>query len=67
VITVQATHFEISDIVRNAGTQWEAVYRYKPMSGYTGADYVELELSKGSDGASVSTSVEIVKIRIVVR
>lgn len=65
-IKMQAKHFLVSDIVRNADTKWEAVYVYKPESVYRGTDYVELELSTGSDGASPPTNIEIIKIRIQV-
>lgn len=62
----QAKHFVVSDIVRNAETFWEAVYIYKPKPGFHGTDYVEIELSTGSDGASPPTNVEVVKIIIQV-
>jgi hypothetical protein len=65
-IKLQAKHYFISDIVRNADTKWEAVYVYMPKPFYTGTDYVELELSTGSDGASPPTNIEIIKIRIIV-
>ncbi len=65
-IIAQAKHFEISDIVRNADTRWEAVYKYKAKSGYIGTDYVEIEISTGSDGASPPTNIEIIKIKILV-
>ena len=41
-ITKQAEHFEISEIIRNDTTKWEAVYRYKPQGNYVGNDYVEI-------------------------
>lgn len=62
-IVVQARHYEISDIVRNAETGWAAVYRFKPQAGYKGTDYVEIELRTGSDGAGPATKIEIIKIR----
>ena len=63
-IKVQAKHFVTSEIARNAATNWEAVYMYKPDPLFSGTDYVELELSTGSDGASPPTYVEIVRITI---
>ena len=63
----QANHFEISDIVRNADSMWEAVYIYKPKSGFVGIDYVELKLSSGSDGASRPTDTVIIKIKFNVK
>jgi uncharacterized membrane protein len=65
-IVIQAKHFEISDIIRNAETNWEAVYKYKPKSGYKGSDYMEIELGTGSDGAGPSTHFERIKIKILV-
>lgn len=65
-IIVQAKYYEISDIVRNVDTNWEAVYKYKPRTGFVGTDYVELKLSTGSDGVNPPTNVEIIKIKIVV-
>ncbi len=66
-IIVQAKHYEISDIVRNVETNWEVVYKYKPKSGFIGTDFVELELSTGSDGASPSKNIEIIKIKFIVQ
>lgn len=65
-IKVQAKHYDISDIFRNAETNWEAIYVYKAKPLFTGSDYVELELSTGSDGASSPTQIEIIKIKIQV-
>ena len=65
-IKKQAQHFEISDIFRNSETGWEAVYRYKPESNFIGFDYVELEIKTGSDGASPSSKIELIKITIEV-
>jgi hypothetical protein len=63
-IKVQAEHFVTSEIVRNAETNWAAVYIYEPEPLFSGTDYVELELSTGSDGASPPTNIETVKITI---
>lgn len=65
-IIVQAKHCDLSEIVRNADTNWSAVYRYKPQSGFIGTDCVEIEISTGSDGASKPTNVEVIKINIKV-
>jgi hypothetical protein len=51
-IVTQAQHYRISEIRRDAQTNWVAVYVYQPALGYTGSDYVELEIETGSDGAS---------------
>lgn len=65
-IILQAKHFEISDIIRNGDTQFEAVYRYRPEPSFSGTDYVEIQLSTGSDGASSPTNVKIVKIKFLI-
>jgi len=65
-ILLQAKHYLISDIIRNAETRGEAIYVYKPVPYFSGTDYVELKLSTGSDGASPPTKIEIIKIRIIV-
>jgi hypothetical protein len=66
-IIVQAKHYEISDIIRNGETNWEAVYKYKPKSGFIGTDYIELELSTGSDGVSPPKNTELIKIKFIVK
>ena len=66
-IIVQAKHYEVSDIIRNVDTNWEAVYKYKPRPGFIGTDYVELELSTGSDGTTPPTKIEIVKLKFIVQ
>jgi hypothetical protein len=65
-IKVQAKHYVVSDIYRNADTNWEAVYVYRAKPFFSGTDYVELELSTGSSGASPPTKIEIIKIKIQV-
>ncbi len=62
----QAEHFAISEIRRNADTGYEAVYFYQSEADFVGNDYVELELSTGSDGASPPTDVETVAIELII-
>ncbi len=52
VIIEQASHFEISELKRDASTDWSVIYFYKPESGYSGTDSVRIETNTGSDGAS---------------
>lgn len=59
-IKIQATHFSISEIARNESTNWSVVYHYKPESGFTGIDSVEIETNTGSDGSETGKT-EIVK------
>lgn len=65
-IVQQPDHYEISTMVRDSTTDWEAVYRYKPESGFKGTDYVEIKLATGSDGASPNTNINLIKIEITV-
>ncbi len=46
-IIKQAKHFKISKVDREKGT-----YYYQPQDEFVGKDSVEIEVSKGSDGAS---------------
>lgn len=65
-IKQQPEHYEISKIVRDSTTNWEAVYKYKPESGFKGIDYAVIKLGTGSNGASPNTHIEIIKIEITV-
>jgi len=49
-IVKQAQHFKISEVRRNTSTNWDAVYVYQPEPGYTGNDYVELEITRNPVG-----------------
>jgi hypothetical protein len=62
----QASHYEVSEIRRNASTNFIAVYTYQPKSGYVGLDYVEIEICTGSNGASSPTNIRTVKINFVI-
>lgn len=65
-ITVQAKHYNVSEMRRNAETNWVAVYMYQPTTGYIGTDYAEIEIRTGSDGASSPTSIRTVAFRFVI-
>ncbi len=62
IIKTQAKYFEISEIRRNAETNYVATYTYKSKADFVGQDFVEIEILTGSDGASAPTNSEIVKI-----
>lgn len=64
-IEKQAENFEISKLERNFPSG-EIIYTYKPKSGFVGTDYVELKISRGSNGASPNTNISILKITIKV-
>ena len=65
-ITMQPNHYEISTIVRDSTTNWEAVYRYKSESGFEGTDQAEIKLGTGSDGASPNTNFELIRFEFTV-
>lgn len=62
-MSIQAEHYSISEIRRDAETQWVAVYVYRPSAGYVGADYAEIEIFTGSDGASAPTRITRIGFR----
>lgn len=59
-IKTQAKHFEKSEIKRDESTNWSPVYYYKPTTGYTGSDYVEIETCTG--GSIPCSNKEIIRI-----
>lgn len=65
-IAKHPNHYDTSKIVRDSSTNWEAVYKYKPISNFKGTDNVELKLGTGSDGASDHTNIKLVKIEIMI-
>lgn len=65
-IIKQPEHSETSKIIRDSTTSWEAVYKYRPKSGFQGTDHVELKLGTGSDGANQKSNIRFIKIEITV-
>jgi hypothetical protein len=65
-ITTQAKHYSISEIRRNAETNWVATYVYQPAAGFVGSDDAEIEIVSGSDGASPPTNIRRVAFRFAV-
>ena len=61
-IKIQAKYFEISEIIRNAETNYVATYTYKSKTDFIGRDFVEIEILTGSDGANAPINSEIIKI-----
>lgn len=50
-VLTQAQHFKISQLSRDASTDWDYVYVYKPERGYVGTDFVEIETcTRGNSG-----------------
>ena len=65
-IKVQAGHFEKSEMVRNASTGFEPVYKYKPRGDYAGKDSVELELVDHEIGSGTDDPGKTTKTRVVI-
>lgn len=63
----QAEHYAVSEIRRDASTQWAVHYVYEPAAGFVGNDRVELEVLNGSDGASAPTRRRRVSIRFSIQ
>jgi len=57
-ISIQPKHYIISEIRRNAETNYVATFVYQPTAGFVGSDYAELEIMTGSDGASPPRNVK---------
>jgi len=47
-IALQPQHYMISEIRRNAETNWVATFVYQPTAGFVGSDYAEIEIPTGS-------------------
>jgi hypothetical protein len=56
-ITRQAQHYRVSEIRRNASTNWDCIYVYQPELGYVGSDYAELEIYTNKVGTPGNTRV----------
>ena len=65
-IVTQAQHFALSEIRRNAQTNWVAIYVYQPRAGFAGSDRAEIAVLTGSDGASPPQRVSRVVFRFTV-
>jgi hypothetical protein len=57
LIAKQAQHYRVSEIRRNASTNWVVVYVYQPQGGYVGSDYAEIEIHTNSVGTPEHTKV----------
>ena len=57
-ISIQPKHYIISEIRRNAETNYVATFVYQPTAGFVGSDYAELEIMTGSDGSSPPRNVK---------
>lgn len=64
-IKTQAQHFQKSELIRESSTNWSIVYRYTPLSNYTGIDFVEIETCTGGKSTGCS-NVDIVRINFTI-
>ena len=64
-IELQASNFNLSHIVRDSTTAWEAVYEYQTKTGYSGEDRVELLRSEGNGERVVWTQRIIIRFNIL--
>ena len=65
-IPVQAQHYETSELVRDASTNMNVEYRYKPSSGFVGNDYVILEIHYNKTGENSSAYTETERINFTI-
>lgn len=66
-IATQAKYYRISEIRRDAATNWVATYVYQPAAGFVGSDHAEIEVLTGSDGASPPTHVQRIAFQFTIR
>ena len=64
-IQTPAQHFQKSELIRDASTNWSVVYKYEPLPNYTGTDFVEIETCTGGESTGCS-SVETVRINFTI-
>ena len=65
-ISIQASHYSISEFRRDAETNWIATYVYQPAAGFVGTDHAEIEIFTGSDGATPPADRRKIAFRFVV-
>lgn len=65
-VTMHPDYYEISTIVRDSTTNFEAVYRYKPEHGFAGTDWAEVKLGTGWDGVGSDMNYEVIRFEFTV-
>ena len=66
LIMYQAQHYEKSELVRDASTNMNVEYRYKPTANFVGNDNVGLEVYYNKTGEPSSAYIEIVRINFTI-
>lgn len=64
-IITQAQHFQKSELIRDASTNWSVVYKYEPLPNYSGMDFVEIETCTGGESLGCSNN-DIVRINFTI-
>jgi len=64
-ILTQAKHYQVSEIIRDANTNWSIVYQYIPQVGFIGEDYVEIQTCTGGQGEGC-TDLHTMRIKFTV-
>jgi hypothetical protein len=65
-LSSQSNHSSISEIRRNAETDWAVVYVYRPVAGFVGSDSAAIEILTGSDGTSAPTGIKRVAFHFAI-
>ena len=63
----QAKHFQVSEILRDATTNYLPLYRYQPKPGFSGNDTVIIQEETGSDGAGPPADIRRTRINFIVK
>ena len=66
-IIQQASHYRVSEVRRDATTNFIAVYYYQPEGGYEGRDYVRIEVRSSFNGIGPPSRIDTVAFVFVVR
>ncbi len=66
LVTKQALHYSVSEIRRNASTNFRCVYVYQPQEGFSGSDYAEIEIYMNSEGTVAGSRITLVGFRFIV-
>jgi hypothetical protein len=66
IVSTQPRHFRISEIRRDASTNFICVYVYQPEAGYTGYDHAELDIYTNKVGTPEHTQVTRLAINFTI-
>jgi len=66
LISRQAQHYSVSEIRRNASTNWVCIYVYQAQTGYVGSDFVELEIHTNKVRTSEHAGVSKLRLQFTI-